>query len=43
MADIAREDYTIVTFMAHQLIFPQQERERELKSGKEFNKLTCPP
>ena len=29
MADIAREDYTIVTFMEHQLIYPQQARERE--------------
>jgi len=30
MADTARKDYTIVTFMAHQLIFPQREKE----SGK---------
>lgn len=35
MADIAREEYTIVTFMEHQLIFPQRargEREREEKN-----------
>ena len=42
MADIAKEDYTIVTFIAHQLIF-LYEREREWKTGNEFNKLTCPP
>lgn len=37
MADTAREEYTIVTFMEHQLIFPQRARgERERERGKKL-------
>ncbi|CAB1429546.1 unnamed protein product [Pleuronectes platessa] len=37
MADTAREDYAIVTFMAYQLIFPQREKEDQGKRGCGLN------